>query len=307
VTFSIVARDPGTGDLGGAVQSKFLSVGSLVLHGRAGAGMVATQAWANVSYGPRGLDLLAAGATAPQALEVLVGGDDQPGVRQAAVVDAAGRVAAHTGGDCPDWAGHHTGDGFSCQGNILVSAATVAAMAAAMRERADLELPERLVAALEAGQAAGGDARGQQSAALLVVREGGGYGGRSDRHIDLRVDDHPTPIAELAGCSPCTGATSGGQATTSWSSSPGRWPPRSPATSPGAAPGRETRATRRRCGRPWRAGPGWRTSRSGWSGRAGSTRRRLTRFAQYLTADLIAFGIRWSWYCAKRVTVLREG
>jgi uncharacterized Ntn-hydrolase superfamily protein len=197
VTFSIVARDPDTGDLGGAVQSKFLSVGSLVLHGRAGAGMVATQAWANVSYGPRGLDLLAAGATAPQALEVLVGGDDQPGMRQAAVVDAAGRVAAHTGGDCPDWAGHHGGDGFSCQGNILVSGATVAAMAAAMRERTDLEFPERLVAALEAGQAAGGDARGQQSAALLVVREGGGYGGRSDRHIDLRVDDHPGPIAEL--------------------------------------------------------------------------------------------------------------
>jgi uncharacterized Ntn-hydrolase superfamily protein len=197
VTFSIVARDPETGDLGGAVQSKFLGVGSLVLHGCAGAGMVATQAWANVSYGPRGLDLLAAGATAPQALEVLVGGDDQPGMRQAALVDAAGRAAAHTGGDCPDWAGHHAGDGFSCQGNILVSAATVAAMAAAMRERADLEFPERLVAALEAGQAAGGDARGQQSAALLVVREGGGYGGRSDRHIDLRVDDHPTPIAEL--------------------------------------------------------------------------------------------------------------
>jgi uncharacterized Ntn-hydrolase superfamily protein len=197
VTFSIVARDPRTGDLGGAVQSKFLSVGSLVLHGRAGAGMVATQAWANVSHGPRGLALLAAGATASQALAVLLGSDDQPGMRQAAVLDAAGRVAAHTGGDCPDWAGHQAGDGFSCQGNILVSGATVEAMAAAMRERADLELPERLVAALEAGQAAGGDARGQQSAALLVVREGGGYGGRSDRHIDLRVDDHPAPIAEL--------------------------------------------------------------------------------------------------------------
>jgi uncharacterized Ntn-hydrolase superfamily protein len=197
VTFSVVARDPETGDLGGAVQSKFLGVGGLVLHGRAGAGMVATQAWANVAYGPRGLDLLAAGATASQALAVLLGTDDQPGMRQAAVLDAAGRVAAHTGGDCPDWAGHLAGEGFSCQGNILVSGATVAAMAAAMRERADLELPERLVAALEAGQAAGGDARGQQSAALLVVREGGGYGGRSDRHIDLRVDDHPTPIAEL--------------------------------------------------------------------------------------------------------------
>ena len=197
MTFSIVARDPETGDLGGAVQSRFLGVGALVLHGRAGVGMIATQAWANVAYGPRGLALLEAGATAPQALEVLVGADDQPGQRQAAIVDATGRVAAHTGGDCPDWAGHHTGDGFSCQGNILVSGATVEAMAAAMRERTGLEFAERLVAALQAGQAAGGDARGQQSAALLVVREGGGYGGRSDRHVDLRVDDHPAPIAEL--------------------------------------------------------------------------------------------------------------
>jgi uncharacterized Ntn-hydrolase superfamily protein len=197
VTFSIVARDPETGDLGGAVQSRFLGVGALVLHGRAGVGMVATQAWANVAYGPRGLALLEVGATARQALEVLVGADDQPGQRQAAIVDAAGRVAAHTGGDCPDWAGHHTGDGFSCQGNILVSGATVEAMAAAMRERTGLEFAERLVVALQAGQAAGGDARGQQSAALLVVREGGGYGGRSDRHVDLRVDDHPAPIAEL--------------------------------------------------------------------------------------------------------------
>jgi uncharacterized Ntn-hydrolase superfamily protein len=197
MTFSIVARDPETGDLGGAVQSKFLSVGGVVLHGRAGTGMVATQAWANVSYGPRGLALLEAGATARQALDALLGSDDQPGQRQAAIVDATGRVAAHTGGECPDWAGHRTGDGFSCQGNILVSGATVEAMAAAMRERAGLELPERLVAALDAGQAAGGDARGQQSAALLVVREGGGYGGRSDRHVDRRVDDHATPIAEL--------------------------------------------------------------------------------------------------------------
>jgi uncharacterized Ntn-hydrolase superfamily protein len=197
VTFSIIARDAETGDLGGAVQSKFLGVGGLVLHGRAGVGMVATQAWANVSYGPRGLALLEAGASARQALDVLVGADDQPGQRQAAVVDGTGRVAAHTGGDCPDWAGHHTGDGVSCQGNILVSGATVEAMAAAFRDGAGLPFPERLVAALDAGQAAGGDARGQQSAALLVVRAGGGYGGGSDRLVDLRVDDHATPIAEL--------------------------------------------------------------------------------------------------------------
>jgi uncharacterized Ntn-hydrolase superfamily protein len=197
VTFSIIARDAETGDLGGAVQSKFLGVGGVVLHGRAGVGMVATQAWANVSYGPRGLALLEAGASARQALDVLLGADDQPGQRQAAIVDAAGRVAAHSGGECPDWAGHHTGDGVSCQGNILVSGATVEAMAAAFREGAGLEFPERLVAALDAGQTAGGDARGQQSAALLVVREGGGYGGGSDRLVDLRVDDHATPIAEL--------------------------------------------------------------------------------------------------------------
>jgi uncharacterized Ntn-hydrolase superfamily protein len=197
VTFSIIARDPETGDLGGAVQSKFLGVGGVVLHGRAGVGMVATQAWANVSYGPRGLALLEAGASARQALDVLLGADDQPGQRQAAVVDHGGRVAAHSGGECPDWAGHHTGDGVSCQGNILVSGGTVEAMAAAFREGAGLPFPERLVAALAAGQAAGGDARGQQSAALLVVREGGGYGGGSDRLVDLRVDDHATPIAEL--------------------------------------------------------------------------------------------------------------
>jgi uncharacterized Ntn-hydrolase superfamily protein len=169
----------------------------VVLHGRAGVGMVATQAWANVSYGPRGLALLEAGASARQALDVLLGADDQPGQRQAAIVDDAGRVAAHTGSECPDWAGHHTGDGVSCQGNILASGATVEAMAAAFREGAGLPFPERLVAALDAGQAAGGDARGQQSAALLVVREGGGYGGGSDRLVDLRVDDHVTPIAEL--------------------------------------------------------------------------------------------------------------
>jgi uncharacterized Ntn-hydrolase superfamily protein len=197
VTFSIIARDAETGDLGGAVQSKFLGVGGVVLHGRAGVGMVATQAWANVSYGPRGLALLEAGAGARQALDVLLGADDQPGQRQAAIVDAAGRVAAHTGGECPDWAGHHTGDGVSCQGNILVSGATVEAMAATFLQGAGLPFPERLVAALDAGQAAGGDARGQQSAALLVVREGGGYGGGSDRLVDLRVDDHATPIAEL--------------------------------------------------------------------------------------------------------------
>jgi uncharacterized Ntn-hydrolase superfamily protein len=196
MTFSVVARDPATGDLGVAVQSKFLAVGPVVVHARAGVGAVATQAWANVSYGPRGLDLLAAGAGARQAVDVLTGADDGRDQRQLGIVDAGGAAAAFTGAACPDWAGHVGGDGFTCQGNILVSGATVEAMAGAMRDTGR-PFPERLVAALAAGQATGGDARGQQSAALLVVRPGGGYGGLSDRLLDLRVDDHATPIDEL--------------------------------------------------------------------------------------------------------------
>jgi uncharacterized Ntn-hydrolase superfamily protein len=196
MTFSVVARDPATGDLGVAVQSKFLAVGPVVTHARAGVGAVATQAWANVSYGPRGLELLAAGATPRQAVDVLTEGDDGRDQRQLGIVDARGRVAASTGGGCLDWAGHVTGDGFTCQGNILVSGATVEAMAAAMGDLGK-PFPDRLVAALAAGQAAGGDARGQQSAAVLVVRPGGGYGGLSDRLLDLRVDDHQAPIDEL--------------------------------------------------------------------------------------------------------------
>ena len=198
MTFSIVARDPATGDLGVAVQSKFLAVGAAVIHASAGIGAVATQALANVSYGPRGLALLEAGATADLAVEALVGSDPLADRRQLGIVDATGRVAAHTGSGCSDWAGDLAGDGFSCQGNILVSGATLDAMAATMADRLDLPLPERLVAALAAGQAAGGDARGQESAGLLVVRPGGGYGGQSDRLMDLRVDDHLSPIAELA-------------------------------------------------------------------------------------------------------------
>ena len=197
MTFSVVARDPATGDLGGAVQSKFPAVGAAVLHGRAGAGVVATQALCNVSYGPRGLDLLEAGASPSQALAVLTGSDELPERRQAGIVDALGRTASYTGAGCTQWAGHATGHEFACQGNILVSADTVGAMADAMRVRQDLPFPERLVACLVAGQAAGGDARGQQSAALIVVRQGGGYGGGSDRLMDLRVDDHRAPIEEL--------------------------------------------------------------------------------------------------------------
>jgi uncharacterized Ntn-hydrolase superfamily protein len=198
MTFSVVARDPATGDLGCAVQSKFLAVGAAVIHARAGAGAIATQALSNVSYGPRGLALLDDGAAAGQALDILLGSDPLAHRRQAGIVDTRGRAAAHTGSGCTAWAGHVTGEGFACQGNMLVSGDTVQAMAGVIREAAGVPFPERLVRCLEAGQAAGGDSRGQQSAALLVVRDGAGYGGLSDRLVDLRVDDHPDPIGELA-------------------------------------------------------------------------------------------------------------
>ncbi len=195
-TFSIVARDPHTGDLGVAVQSKFLAVGAVVPWARAGVGAVATQAWANTAWGPDGLALMSAGLSAQEALDRLVAADPDAAHRQAGLVDARGGAATFTGQACLHWAGGRLGPGYACQGNILTGEATVAAMAEAF-ERTAGGLWDRLVAALSAGQAAGGDSRGQQSAALLVVREGGGYGGRNDRFIDLRVDDHPTPIDEL--------------------------------------------------------------------------------------------------------------
>jgi uncharacterized Ntn-hydrolase superfamily protein len=195
-TFSIVAHDPVNGDLGVAVQSKFLAVGSVVPFARAGIGAVATQSYANVAYGPEGLRLMAAGWTAQEALNHLLTLDLDVTQRQVLLVDAAGGAAGHTGEKCHDWAGHLVGDGYACGGNILLGEATVQAMAETF-EGTQGPLPERLVAALAAGQAAGGDSRGQQSAALLVVRTAGSYGGRSDRYVDLRVDDHPEPIAEL--------------------------------------------------------------------------------------------------------------
>lgn len=195
-TFSIVAFDPETGSLGVAVQSKFLAVGAIVPWARAGAGAVATQAMANYNYGPRGLELLAEGRTAAETVEALVGADEDRAHRQLGVVDARGGAATFTGSECFEWAGGITGEHYAAQGNILVGRETVEAMARAF-EDADGELAGRLLAALEAGQEAGGDSRGKQSAALLVVREGGGYGGDNDRVVDLRVDDHPEPIAEL--------------------------------------------------------------------------------------------------------------
>lgn len=197
MTFSVVARDHVTGDFGCAVQSKFLAVGAAVIHARAGVGAVATQALSNVSYGARGLALLEAGASARQALDVLVTSDLLPHRRQAGITDENGHAAGHTGTGCTAWAGHVVGEGYSCQGNMLVSVKTIDAMARVMEEQSGSPFPERLVRCLAAGQEAGGDARGQQSAAILVVRAGGGYGGLSDRLIDLRVDDHPHPIDEL--------------------------------------------------------------------------------------------------------------
>ena len=197
MTFSLVARDPETGDLGVAVQSKFLAVGAVVPWAKAGVGAIATQAWANTTYGPRGLDALARGKSPEETLDLLTSGDEQANRRQVGIVTARGQSATFTGHDCNAWAGGIAGPNFAAQGNILVSEATVTALATSF-EQSRGPLWRRLVAALAAAQAAGGDSRGQQSAALLIVRPSGGYGGFNDRMMDLRVDDHPQPIEELA-------------------------------------------------------------------------------------------------------------
>ncbi len=196
MTFSIVARDPQTGELGVAVQSKFLAVGAVVPWAKAGVGAIATQSWANTSYGPHGLELLASGLSATEAMAQLIAEDQNRTSRQVGIVGVDGAPASFTGDECYPWAGGHVGEHYTCQGNILVGEETVLSMAHAFEQTKGL-LCDRLVAALAAGQAAGGDSRGQQSAALLVVRKGGGYGGFNDRFIDLRVDDHPRPIDEL--------------------------------------------------------------------------------------------------------------
>ena len=195
-TFSIVAFDFKNGDLGVAVQSKFPAVGAVVPWAKARVGAIATQAWCNTAYGPSGLKMLEANLSAQETLRKLLADDTNTQVRQFAIVDAKGQVAAHTGTECFEWAGHMTGKGYSCQGNILAGARVVESMARAYEETSG-DLIDKLMQALAAGQAAGGDRRGQQSAALLVVREKGGYEGFNDRYVDLRVDDHPTPIEEL--------------------------------------------------------------------------------------------------------------
>lgn len=200
MTFSIVAFDPDNGDLGVAVASKFPCVGAVVPWAKAGVGAVATQSWANTSFGPDGLGLMEGGASASGALDVLLRADDGRDDRQVGIVDVRGGSATFTGATCMEWAGGSTGEDssavFAAQGNILAGPKVVDELARAFTET-EGDLCDRLLAAVEAGDAAGGDRRGRQSAALLVVREAGGYEGRNDRYIDLRVDDHADPITEL--------------------------------------------------------------------------------------------------------------
>jgi len=198
VTFSIVAWGPTAEppEWGVAVASKFLAVGSVVPWARARAGAIATQALANIAYGPEGLDLLARGKSAEDVVNSLTGADEDRAHRQIGVVDAQGGAATFTGSECFDWAGGRTGPGYTCQGNILTGPDVVDDMCSAF-ETAKGELAVRLLAALRAGDAAGGDKRGRQSASLVVVREGGGYGGGTDLSVSLRVDDHDSPVPEL--------------------------------------------------------------------------------------------------------------
>jgi uncharacterized Ntn-hydrolase superfamily protein len=196
-TYSIVACDLERREWGVAVQSKFLAVGAGVPAAEAEVGALATQALANMRYGPDGLALLRKGLSADEVVKQLTEADDGRDHRQLGVVDASGRSATFTGTSCYEWAGGVTGEGYAAQGNILVSGDTVSALAHEFEETAGRSLAERLLDALAAAQAAGGDRRGQQSAALLVVRRDGGYMGTSDSVADLRVDDHPTPIEEL--------------------------------------------------------------------------------------------------------------
>jgi uncharacterized Ntn-hydrolase superfamily protein len=198
MTFSIVARSADGTALGVAVASKFLAVGAAVPAGAADVGALATQAHANLGYRVDGLALLRDGVSAAQAVERLVAGDSGRNVRQLGVVGAAGAGATFTGSKCHSWAGGTAGDGFALQGNILTGPEVVEAMRVAWLTSADeMPLARRLLTALRAGDEAGGDRRGRQSAALLVVRAGGGYGGTGDVEVDLRVDDAPEPVPEL--------------------------------------------------------------------------------------------------------------
>ncbi len=195
-TFSIVARDSVTGELGIAVASRFFSVGSVVPWAKANVGAVATQSFANTSFGWRGLELLQEGATPKEALEILLRNDDDPERRQIGIVSFDGKSITYTGGKCNPWAGGRSGPNYAIQGNILAGESVVTAMEKTFLET-EGTLADRLYAALLAGDEKGGDARGKQSAAMLIVKENAGYGGYTDRAIDIRVDDHPEPFQEL--------------------------------------------------------------------------------------------------------------
>lgn len=196
-TFSIAAADPESGEVGVAVASRFFAVGSVVPFAKAGVGAVATQSFANTTYGPRGLELLERGVAPDEVVRVLTRGDDDREKRQLGVVAANGTSATYTGSKCNAWAGGRSGPNYAVQGNILAGEAVVAGMEHAFLETKGKTLAERLYAAIVAGDKAGGDARGRQSMALLVARAKGGYGGYTDRAIDLRVDDHADPIVEM--------------------------------------------------------------------------------------------------------------
>jgi len=196
MTFSIVAFDKKTREWGIAVQSKFVAVGAVVPFAVAEIGAIATQALANTSYGPKGLTLLSMGFTARQTIDILTKDDEDKEQRQIGIIDKYGNPASFTGEECFDWAGHIIGEDYCCQGNILASENVVKDMANSY-ENTPGDLIDKLFAALEAGQAAGGDKRGRESAAILIVKEKGAYDGGTDIYLDIRVDEHPYPIKEL--------------------------------------------------------------------------------------------------------------
>lgn len=196
-TYSIVARDPETGEMAVGVQSHWFSVGSVVSWGEAGVGVVATQSFVNKSFGPRGLALLKEGKTAKEALDILLSTDEAKGVRQVSIIDSKGNVATHTGDNCIPFAGHSKGDNFSAQANMMLESTVWDAMAKAYLENDELPLAERVIEALKAAQMEGGDIRGKQSAALLVVSGDASTKEWEDPMIDLRVDDNKNPLQEL--------------------------------------------------------------------------------------------------------------
>jgi len=196
-TFSIVACDPETQEHGVAVASKFLAVGSVVPWAKAEVGAVATQSYANTTFGPSGLELLGKGKSAEETMKALIEGDDGRDNRQVGIVDKAGKGETYTGKKCQAWAGGKTGKNYACQGNLLAGEAVVADMAKAFEDSTG-PLAWRMIAAMEAGEKAGGDKRGKQSAAILIAKPKGGYAKLNDRFVDFRVDDHEKPLEELA-------------------------------------------------------------------------------------------------------------